>query len=228
MSFLVPRRVETEELLDEHDAPHAEMRRSLRDLRRINGYLGGLGVYRRLLQRFFHGSVPRGVTVLDIGTGTSDLLQASVRRFGIRALGLDFKIDHLLYGRELCTEPVQRMVADAWHLPLAGDSVDLVTSAHFFHHFSPEENVQLLRESLRVARLGVIVNDTQRHYAPLLFIRLIAAMRMVGRITRFDAPASVLQGYTIPEVRQMGKEIEASKVEVLDMAPFRFGLLIWK
>ena len=35
-----PKRVETEELLDEHDAPRHDVDRSLRDLRRINRWLG--------------------------------------------------------------------------------------------------------------------------------------------------------------------------------------------
>ena len=50
MSLFVPRRVDQDEHLDEHDAPRDEMERSLRDLRRINRYLGGGQIYRRLLR----------------------------------------------------------------------------------------------------------------------------------------------------------------------------------
>jgi ubiquinone/menaquinone biosynthesis C-methylase UbiE len=228
MSLLVPRRVVTEELLDEHDAPHDEMRRSLRDLRRINSWAGGKRIYSSLLRRFFGGPIPKGTRILDIGTGTSDLLHPIVRDHGARGLGLDFKIDHLLYGRELSGSDVDRLVGDAWRLPLRDDSVDVVTSAHFFHHFTPEENRELLRESLRVARRGVVINDTRRHIAPLGFVRLISALRLVGEITRFDAPASVLRGYTIAEVRELVAPISAAKVLVVRAMPYRFGLLIWK
>lgn len=214
---LTPVRVEVEELLDEHDAPRADMERSLRDLRFINRYLGGTRIYRALVRRFAPASI------LDIGTGTSDLLEAVP---DVKRIGLDFKIDHLLYERK--GSRVLRIVGDAHQLPFRDGAVDLVTSAHFFHHFSPEENVQMLAEALRVARKGVAVNDTRRHYAPLLFVSLLGALRLVGRITRFDAPASVRQGYTLDEARQIAVKVGAPRWKVERMMPFRMAILLWR
>ena len=51
MPLFTPPRIDMPELLDEHDAPRADMERSLRDLRRFNRYFGGNAVYRRLLRR---------------------------------------------------------------------------------------------------------------------------------------------------------------------------------
>lgn len=217
MTLLTPKRIETEELLDGHDAPAVDMERSLRDLRRINKYCGGIRIYRSLLKRFS----PR--SVVDLGTGTSDLLEA-VPHIPLR-VGIDFKIDHLLYLRD--GSRVRRVVADARRLPFRDGAVDVVTSAHFFHHFSPAENAAILGESLRVARKGVAVNDTRRHSVPLLFVRLISALRLVGRITRFDAPASVLRGYTTAEAREVVGRV-GGRGQVVRKWPFRFGILLWK
>lgn len=217
--LLTPKRIPTDELLDEHDAPRADVEQSLRDLRWINKYCGGIPIYRALARKF----APR--SILDIGTGTSDLLEA-VPNVPLR-VGLDFKIDHLLYLRD--GSRVRRVVGDAHRLPFRDGAVDLVTSAHFFHHFSPDENVSILGESLRVARRGVAVNDTRRHYVPLLFVLLLGALRIVGRITRFDAPASVRQGYTLSEARAVAKNVRgAAKAQVVWKWPYRFGLLLWK
>lgn len=211
------KRLPSHELLDEQDAPRADMERSLRDLRRINKYLGGVAIYRALARRFAPASI------VDVGAGTADDLEAlpDVRL----RVALDFKIDHLLYLRE--GSPVLRVVGDAHRLPFRDRSVDLVTSAHFFHHFSPEENVEILRESLRVARKGVAVNDTRRHYAPLLFVLLLSALRLIGRITRADAPASVRQAYTLAEAREIAGKVGAKKWEVIRKMPFRFAILLW-
>ena len=211
------RRIETPELLDEHDAPRADVERSLRDLRRINRWLGGIAVYRRLLDRF------DARVILDVGTGTSDNLDA-VPEAAVR-VGLDFKIDHLLYLRD--GSRVLRVVGDATRLPFRDGAVDVVTSAHFFHHFSPEENAELLAEALRVARQGVAVNDTRRHWLPWLFVRLLGALRVFGRITRYDAPASVRQAYTVEETWQIVRQVPA-KHEVVRLWPFRIGILLWK
>ena len=215
--MLTPRRVESHELLDEPDAPRADMERSLRDLRRINNYCGGVHTYKRLLRHF----EPR--SILDVGAGTADNLE-TVDHVPLR-IGLDFKIDHLLYLRD--GSRVRRVVGDAKRLPFRDGAVDVVTSAHFFHHFSPDENVEILRESLRVAKDGVAVNDTRRHYAPLLFVLLIGAVRLVGRITRYDAPASVRQGYTVDEARAIAERVKA-KFRVIRLWPFRIGILLWK
>lgn len=215
--MLTPRRVESHELLDEHDAPRADMERSLRDLRRINKYLGGIGIYRRLLKRFEPHSI------LDIGTGTSDDLEA-VPHVPVR-IGLDFKIEHLLYMRG--SSRVLRVVGDATRLPFRDGAVDVVTSAHFFHHFPPDGNVTILREALRVSKQGVTVNDTRRHYVPLLFVYLLSVLRIFGRITRYDAPASVRQAYTIAEAWEIVRQVRA-KHEIVRMWPFRLGILLWK
>lgn len=211
------KRVETEELLDEHDAPREDMERSLRDLRLINKYFGGVRVYRSLVRKF----APR--SIVDVGTGTSDLLE-SVAHVPLR-IGVDFKIDHLLYLRG--GSRVHRIVGDARQLPFRDGAVDLVTSSHFFHHFSPEENVGILAESLRAAR-NVAVTDTQRHYAPLLFVQLLGLLRLFGRITRLDAPASVRQGYTIKEAREVVSHVRASRAKVIRKWPFRWAILISK
>ena len=216
--MLTPRRIESEELLDEHDAPREDMERSLRDLRRFNRYLGGIRIYRALVRRF------TPVSILDVGTGTADSLE-SIPDVRTR-IGLDFKIDHLLFLRE--GSRVLRVVGDAQHLPFRNDTVDLVTSAHFFHHFSHDENLAMLDEALRVSRVGVAVNDTRRHYVPLLLVRLLGSLHLVGRITRFDAPASVLRGYTLGEAAGVAAATKARVKKVVRFFPFRFGLLLWK
>ncbi len=219
MTLLTPRRIDQPELLDEHDAPVADMERSLRDLRRFNRYLGGQWIYRRLLRRFqpIHA-------VLDIGAGSAELVGSLSE--AILRVALDLKIEHLLYLRD--ESRAARVVGDARHLPFRDAGVDVVTSAHFFHHFGPDENAAILRESLRVAKRGVAVNDTRRHYVPLLFVRLLTTLRLVGRITRFDAPASILRGYTLDEARGIARRAGARTSRVLRAFPYRFAILLWK
>jgi hypothetical protein len=211
------KRVVTEELLDEHDAPREEMERSLRDLRRFNRWAGGTRTYLRLLRRF----APNAKVVLDLGAGTADLLDALPP--DVITIALDFNIKHLLYERH--RSRAMRVVADALQLPFRGASVDVVTSSHFFHHFEPEENASILRGALRIARIGAIASDTRRHRLPFLFVKLLGVLHLVGSITAYDAPASVARGYTADEARAAGERTGA-RVDVVKLMPFRFGLFI--
>lgn len=215
--MFTPPRLDEPELLDEHDAPRADMERSLRDLRRINRYLGGVTTYRSLLKRF------SGVTsIVDLGAGTADLLESVPG--DILRVAVDFKIEHLLYMRE--RSRAVRVVADVLHLPFRSGTVDVVTSSHFFHHFTPDENVSILGEALRISRKGVAVTDTRRHYAPLLFVGALVALRLFGRITRSDAPGSVRRGYTAEEARDIARK--AGPANVVKFFPFRFAIFLFK
>lgn len=224
---LSPPRVPSNELLDEHDAPHEEMARSLRDLRRFNSLAGGTRAYLAMLSRLVPDRDSR-VAILDLGTGTSDLLEAVRRKWrNAIAIGLDRNVRHLAYGRATGERGVPRIAADAFHLPVRAGSVDIVASSHFFHHFSAEENKAIVRESLRVARIAVAFTDTRRHYAPLLFVRLLGALGLVGPITKSDAPASVLQGYTLSEMRAFANILGVgSRTDVFRLMPYRFGLVV--
>jgi len=229
MNILTPSRVATNELLDEHDAPLDDVERSLRDLRRFNTWCGGVRAYRILIERLLarHHERDRALRILDLGTGTSDLLE-SLPGDVLSRIGVDLKIEHLRYGRTLGANRTSPVSGNAKALPFLDDSVDIVTSSHFFHHFSPDENRQILAESLRVSRVGVAVTDTRRHYAPWLFCRTLAMLGLVGEITKFDAPASVLQGYTKSEAEKIACMVVAPRFEIVPILPFRFGLLLWK
>ncbi len=226
MGLLTPTRIVEEELLDEENAPAVDVDRSLRDLRRINRYLGGSSIYRRMILRL----APRAgrLSILDVGTGTSDLLDSLPEPLVSRRIGLDFKIDHLIYGRRVNRHRIAGVVGDATHLPFRSGSIDVVTSSHFFHHFEADENVAILTEASRVAGVGVVVNDTRRHLVPLMLVVALSMLRLVGRITRFDAPASIRRGYTIEEAERVARRVTAGRRAAIRLFPFRFGLLLWK
>src|SRR5437667_7231759 len=86
-------RLDTPELLDEHDAEPEAMERSLRDLQRFNRWCGGTRVYRKIVQRLLARVIPsaarnpppQGIPrsarddtplVIDLGAGTADLVDA--------------------------------------------------------------------------------------------------------------------------------------------------------
>src|SRR5579859_133199 len=81
------------ELLDAEEIDPADLRDNLSDLRRLNVLFGGVDAARRGLQQF-RLPLDRTLQVLDVGTGSADVLVAlqgrPVRRSpSLRLLGLD-------------------------------------------------------------------------------------------------------------------------------------------
>jgi hypothetical protein len=154
--FIVP------EMLDH--APPDVTRASLRDLARINRYLGGYYV----LGRLFGGVVKPGdsFSVLDIGAASGDM-GAAIRRRYPRAIvtSLDYKGDHLARAAD------PKVAADAFHLPFRPASFDFVFSSLFLHHFSNDQVVELFRSFRSLARRAVLAIDLERgplayHFLP--------------------------------------------------------------
>ncbi len=121
----------------------------------------------------------------------------------------------------------RKIAADALTLPFADSAFDLVSCTLFLHHLSPEDVVKFARESLRVCRVAVLVNDLVRH--PLHLALAYAGVPIYrSRITRNDAPASVKQAYTIDEMRDFFRRAEAVQVEAQKHFLFRMGIIAWK
>jgi ubiquinone/menaquinone biosynthesis C-methylase UbiE len=229
---LVPTQRNREELLDLHQGSLAEVRRSLHDIRRINTYLGGTRLTTHSTLQLLQRHNLHEATLLDIGTGLGDIPQtlqraARQRNIELRCIGLDNNPRHLQIAQQEmdATSPVNWLQANAFRLPLPDQSVDVVHSSLFLHHFRAKQIVQLLREFSRVARVGWVMNDLARHGLPLWFFRTTWPIFARSYITRLDGTASIRRAYTRSEMQQIVENLPG--VQVREPLPFRL-ILTWE
>jgi SAM-dependent methyltransferase len=240
MSFLVPPRHPTRELLDDQNLPFEEMVRSLSDIDRVNRNWGASrALEKHLLSRIrdaplrsspslrSSSSAGKDLLLLDVGAGSGALagrLEEVLSRDGSRVhvVALDLQWRHLRAGGA-GARGLSAIAGDAFLLPLGDAAVDWIVSTLVFHHFSPEQNVRLLREFARVARCGFALLDLRRHLLPLLFVSIAGPLLFESRVSVADGPASVRQAYTQAEAERIAREAwPGTKVERV----FPFRLLI--
>ena len=118
-------------------------------------------------------------------------------------------------------------MGDALALPFRDTSFDLVGCGLFAHHLSPDQLVRFVNEALRVSRCAVLINDLIRHPTHLALVYAGVPLYR-SRITRHDAPASVLQAYTPDEMREILGRTAAARVEIGRSYLFRMGVIAWK
>ena len=228
-SVFVPARRFDPEWMDRTDNTAEDLNGALDDLRVVNRFLGGSRTLVDAVRPFLR---ERGdgepLSILDVGTGGGDLpldLVAAARRSGrrIRVVAVDRDEVTLDYARRRSGEApeIEWRTADAFELPFAPASFDLVTASLFLHHFTHDDAVRLLVSFRRLARRAVLINDLERHVLPWAFIAIVA--RVTRRHPMFvnDAPLSVLRGFTPAELMAAAREAGAADATVVGRIPYR-------
>lgn len=239
------KQVNREELLDAGRASPQEVRRSLRDLRRINALPGGTSASVASVARVLNGKSP--ATILDVGAGSGDTTQALqnyARKHGLdwHVVGVDLKREHLQFARELGETLDSRkaatatawprsaslcslwLQADAFRLPFANQSVDCVSASLLLHHFRGPQVQSLFQEFERVSRVGWICSDLVRARPPLLFFALMWPIFARSYLTRFDARASIRRAYTVEEMCKLAKSSAVADVSVQAQFAYRMNV----
>ena len=221
-----------EEMLDLHCGSLREVRRSLHDIRRINTYLGGAKIVCDATIALLQKHNLKSATVLDIGTGNADIplrlvRQAKRHNIELRVLALDISARHLQIAHEdiACSQHISLVQADAFRLPFADNSIDIVTSTLFLHHFRDPQMHQLLCEFNRVSKRGFVMNDLVRNRVPLWFFRLLRPIFAHSYITRHDGEASIRRAYTVEEMREIVSRSSVSSAAVREHFPYRVSVV---
>jgi len=205
------RRLDAVELLDGPLDDPAALAGNLRDLRRINRWLGGVRLSADAIDAL--AAHREQLTVLDVGTGGADipvalLARAETRGRGLAVVGIDSRPEVLAAAvlaqpAVAATAGLELHVADGRALPYADGSFDVAHTSMVIHHLTPEEAVVLLREMARVARLGVVINDLDRTQLGWIGAELIGHLLTGNRYTRRDAPLSVRRSYRADEMKEL-------------------------
>jgi SAM-dependent methyltransferase len=201
-----------QELLDGPLDDEVALSGNLRDLARLNRWLGGTRASRRAIDRLLAGrTVPH--TILDVGTGGADIpvaLLERARRGGrpVRVTGIDSSSEVLRAARAVNPglegmAGLELVVGDGVSLPWPDRSFDVVHASLVIHHLEPPQALELLREAARVARLGVVVNDLVRARHHWIGARVLLPLMTRNRFTRHDGPLSVRRAYTRMELRAL-------------------------
>jgi 2-polyprenyl-3-methyl-5-hydroxy-6-metoxy-1,4-benzoquinol methylase len=176
-------------------------RATLRDIAIANRLFGGVAAVRFGIRRLVD-PVPRDLVIADVGAGAGDVLDLvtrSLRRSGcrVRGIALDFHAEATRMAREGGQLAAR---ADAFRLPLASRSVDIVVASQLLHHYARAAAGPLLAELARIARLGVVIADLRRTTAAAWGIALAARLLRFHPISRADGVLSVQRGFTAAEL----------------------------
>jgi SAM-dependent methyltransferase len=178
---------------------------------------------RRGVERLLRGVAPAPLTVLDLGAGLGGA--APVVRDAASAMGHDASciavdiepsLARIAASREGCG-----LCATALALPFADASVDLTVGALLLHHLDDDAGLQLLREALRVSRIGVVIADLRRSRLGAAGLWLASYPLGFHPVSRHDGVVSLLRGFTAGELDSRLRAAGGHDTRVTKCAAYR-------
>ncbi|HLM01553.1 MAG TPA: methyltransferase domain-containing protein [Pyrinomonadaceae bacterium] len=222
------------ELIDTGDYTPEEYEGCLRELRRVNHYLGDTRALQKTLLREIEDENLEKFSVLDVGAGSGELLRA-IAEFAAkkeksapppRLVGLELNARSaraILEESKNYTE-IFSVRGDALGLPFADQTFDYAICSLFTHHFTDENVVRILSEMKRVARRKIFVIDLHRHALAYFLYTTVGRLFLYNRLIRHDGALSILRSFKAGELRTLAGEAKLENVSVESHFPFRLVL----
>ncbi|MEO7963291.1 MAG: methyltransferase domain-containing protein, partial [Gemmatimonadaceae bacterium] len=201
---LVPARRRGVEILDASDVDPALRARSHKDIALSNALFGGTTALLVELRTAIP-MLSSTATLVDVGTGTGEATSLAERFCGslgvhLRTVGVDFDAGLARAARRFAHDG---LCASALELPLADESVDIVTCSQVAHHFEQADLRVLVAEMDRVARHRVIISDLRRSFLAVAGLWASSFPLMFHPVSRHDGVVSILRGFTGAELRSL-------------------------
>jgi 2-polyprenyl-3-methyl-5-hydroxy-6-metoxy-1,4-benzoquinol methylase len=222
----LPSRVESPELLDLGEGAPGDVAENLREMWRINRYLGGL---RALTAHLYPRLENTPITLVDLGTGAGEIpLMIAKRKGAVRVLGLDHSHRNLLAIKHQPLPNLNFLQADAVNLPFAPNSVDYFISSLFLHHFTPGQIIPLLQSAFQRAKRGIIMSDIVRGWLPIIAFKLASPLFARNYLTRHDGVLSIRRAYTPAELLELALSAGLPNPRIYTHFPWRMTLVAEK
>ena len=148
----------------------------------------------------------------------------------IKIIAIDINAKMLKMAKdEIQKYPEIRLVqCDILALPFTDDEFELAINNLSLHHFSWDNAVAIIKAIYKSARLGFFIIDLHRSRIAHTVIFLLTRSFTRNRLTRYDAPVSVMNAFTPSEFRQLAKQAEIKTFEVYRHFPYRIAFLARK
>jgi ubiquinone/menaquinone biosynthesis C-methylase UbiE len=209
MMISLSQRMRQAEWMDEPNVDPAELRRSLKFIRRVNALFGYTRATLSHFDRFARSwKNDQSITILDVATGSADIPRAIARwakqrQLDVRIVGLDrHALTAQMAHEQIHLEPnIEIVRGDALRLPFADGSFDYVTTNMFLHHLDDDAVARVLAEMNRVARRGIVAADLLRNQRAYFWITLFTLFS--SKMLKHDARVSIAQAFDEPEIKQL-------------------------
>lgn len=217
------------ELMDSDETDFETFRACLIDLAKVNrltlAYRPTLGFLDRLRRS---GGLPRdrAVTIVDVGSGSGDMLRKIDRwatRYGyaVHLVGVDLNPWSARTAEEFTAQgrPIRFVTANIFGW--SAEPADIVVSSLFTHHLKDAAVAEFLAWMEANSKLGWFVNDLRRHPVSYHVFRRLARALRFHAFVQHDGPVSIARAFDTADWRGFLEQAGVPAAEISHRFPYR-------
>ena len=216
--------------MDLPNQDESALRSDLENIARLNKTFGGKKAVEKIFHRLAEG-IDR-LVLIDLACGYGDhgrnlIRLAHAHRREITVIATDLQFQTLQIARD-ATPRDQKMFfvqADARQLPFRPKSAELVLCSLALHHFAEKDAFTVLKEMIRVARLGTACIDLVRSRLAAFCILLLTTFIIRDPMVRHDARLSVRRAFTHEEMKSLARRAGWLKLKQIRFLWFQQAIL---
>lgn len=184
------------ELLDGNNIPYLDIIQNMKELNKINFYLGGHQITINGFKSLVNNN--KKLSIVEIGCGGGDNLKAikafcNHNNIEIEMIGIDFNFDITNFAKE--QNKHLKVINSDYKQVKFKTKPDIIFSSLFCHHFNEsqlEEQIIWMKENSKV---GFFINDLERNWIAYYSIKLLTSIFSKSYLVKNDAPISVARGF---------------------------------
>lgn len=232
----ISKRSAQQEIMDDFELQGTALKEIFVDLDKVNTWLGGNSISLDGVKKVLKSTCfAQPVTIMDIGCGDGSLLKevaAYGREKGItlKLLGVDANQHAIEIAREKTKDfpEIEYEAVDVFSETFQERKVDIILCILTLHHFKDKQIVHLLQSFIKMAQLGVVINDLERSKIAYHLFQLFSAVFMKNEIAKKDGLTSILRGFKLNDLVRYGEHLEIRKQELNWRWAFRFQWVLYK
>ncbi|HMO18954.1 MAG TPA: methyltransferase domain-containing protein [Oligoflexia bacterium] len=224
--------------MDDLTLDEKSLDQALLGLKRINSFsLTGLFISREI-KRNTPPDTP--LSIIDVACGSGDLLnylRRSLKTYHLtRLAGCDINQKTINLAKSkyalktapsinFVTHDILNSSSEFLLSPETKQKYNIATCSLFLHHLSVEEVKTLITKLNEIAET-IIISDLRRDFCGYFLSIIGTRILSRSRVVHFDGPASVLQAFTIMELKNILDEICPENYQIKKHWPFRLLVTI--
>lgn len=228
------RRCDLPELMDDPHISKNALQETLSDISKCNRLLGGNRLTLNAINQFFEQHPnKKDWVIVDMGCGDGEMLRLINDKFGnqnlnLKLKGVDRSTQHIQLGEEQSVNYSNITFVQEDILKLNSDhfKCDIILCTLTLHHFNDAQILAFLKQFIRLAHFGILINDLQRSWLSHQLFKLFSKIFITSPIAKHDGLISIRSGFRKKDFNQFSEKLKLKDDRPLWKWAFRYLWII--